>query len=106
MEVVVASVLGLLFGGVGIFFFKKFQDDAQKKSAKIEAERILNRAKSESAKIDKDSKNKAKDFETRARKNVEQEIQKQKSTLKTKEGSWSGGSKRSTISSRSRTTTR
>ncbi len=86
MEVVISSVLGLLFGGVGIFFFKKFQDDAQKKSAKVEAERILNRAKSESAKIDKDSKNKAKDFETRARKNVEQEIQKQKSTLKNKEG--------------------
>lgn len=86
MEVVISSVLGLLFGGVGIFFFKKFQDDAQKKSAKVEAERIINRAKSESAKIDKDSKNKAKDFETRARKNVEQEIQKQKSTLKNKEG--------------------
>jgi ribonuclease Y len=85
MEVVISSVLGLLFGGVGIFYFKKFQDDAQKKSAKIEAERIVNRAKSESAKIDKDSKNKAKDFETRARKNVEQEIQKQKSSLKSKE---------------------
>jgi len=41
--------------------------------------------KAEVAKLDKDSKNRAKDFEVRARKNVETDIQKQKSQLKTKE---------------------
>ncbi len=85
MEIVIAAVVGILVGGIGIFLFKKIQDDAKKKSAKVEAERIINRAKSESTKIDKDSKNRAKDFEARARKNVEAEIQKQKSQLKNKE---------------------
>jgi ribonuclease Y len=85
MELVIAAVVGLLLGGAGIFFVKKVQDDAKKKSARAEAERILNRAKSEAAKVDKDSKNRAKDFESRARKNVEVDIQKQKSQLKNKE---------------------
>jgi ribonucrease Y len=85
MEVVIAVAAGLLIGGIGVFIFKKLQDEAQKKSARAEAERIINRSKSEAAKIDRDSKNRAKDFETRARKNVEVEIQKQKSQLKNKE---------------------
>lgn len=85
MEVVISIFAGLFLGGVGVFFAKKIQDESQKKSAKAEAERIINRAKSEAAKIDKDSKARAKDFEGRARKNVETEIQKQKSQLKNKE---------------------
>jgi ribonuclease Y len=85
MEVIVAVVVGLLLGGVAVFIVKKVQDEAKKKSARAEAERIINRAKSEAAKIDKDAKNRAKDFETRARKNAEVEIQKQKSKLKNQE---------------------
>lgn len=85
MELVIACFTGLLLGGVGVFFFKRIQDENQKKSARIEAEKIINRAKSESARIDRDSKAKAKDFETRARKNAETEIQKQKSKLKNTE---------------------
>lgn len=85
MEVLLTLIGGLLVGAVGMFYVKKIQDDAQKKSAKIEAEKILSKAKNESAKIDKDAKAKAKDFEARARKNVEQDIQKQKSKLKNQE---------------------
>lgn len=85
MEIVLASVLGLVIGGVAVFLVKRAQDEAQKKSARAEAERIINRAKSEAQKIDRDSKNKAKDFESRARKNVEADIQKQKSQMKSKE---------------------
>lgn len=85
MEVIISVVVGLILGGVIVFIVKKVQDEAKKKSARAEAERIINRAKSESAKIDKDSKNRAKDFETRARKNAEVEIQKQKSKLKNQE---------------------
>lgn len=85
MEIVITAIVGLLFGGFGVFTFKKIQDEQKKKSARAEAERIINRAKSEAAKIDKDSKNKAKDFEVRARKNVEGDIQKQKSKLKNQE---------------------
>lgn len=86
MEIILAAVIGLLIGGAAVFLIKRAQDEAQKKSAKAEADRIINRAKSEAQKIDRDSKAKAKDFEARARKNVETDIQKQKSQMKQKEG--------------------
>lgn len=86
MELVLVGLFAFLFGGIAIFVFKKIQDEATKKSAKSEAEKIVNRAKSEAAKLDKEAKNKAKDFEARARKNVEADIQKQKNQLKSKEG--------------------
>lgn len=85
MEIVITALIGLLLGGAGVFVFKRVQDENKKKSARIEAERIINRAKSEAAKLKKDSETKAKDFEARARKNVETDIHKQKSTLKNKE---------------------
>lgn len=85
MEVAIAAVLGLLIGAIGVFFFKKIQDESTKKSAKNEAEKIVARAKSEAARVKKDSESKAKDFEVRARKNVEQDIQKQKNQAKQKE---------------------
>jgi ribonuclease Y len=86
MEVIIAIFCGLGLGGMAVFFIKRYQDETKKRSAGIEAERIVNKAKSEATKIEKDSKNKAKDFESRARKNVEQEIQKQKMKLKHQEG--------------------
>lgn len=85
MELVIAAIVGLLIGGVVVFIVKRLQDENKKKSARIEAEKIINKAKAESAKIKKDSETKAKDFEVRARKNVEADIHKQKSTLKNKE---------------------
>lgn len=85
MEVVIASILGLVIGGVLVFVIKRIQDESQKKSARVEADRIVNKAKSESAKIKKDSETKAKDFEARARKNVEADIHKQKAQMKNKE---------------------
>ncbi|GIL16268.1 MAG: ribonuclease Y [Oligoflexia bacterium] len=86
MEIVIAAIVGLALGGVGVFVVKRIQDESKKKSARVEAEKIINKAKSEAARIDKESKNRAKDFEARARKNIEADIQKQKSTLKNKEG--------------------
>ncbi len=85
MELVIAVILGLIVGGVLVFVIKKIQDESKKKTAKIEAEKIINKARSEAAKLKKDSENRAKDFEARARKNVETDIHKQKSTLKNKE---------------------
>lgn len=85
MELVIAAIVGLFVGGVIVFVVKRMQDENSKKSARIEAERIINRAKSEAAKVKKDSETKAKDFEARARKNVEADIHKQKSTVKNKE---------------------
>ncbi|MBS1970857.1 MAG: ribonuclease Y [Bdellovibrionales bacterium] len=85
MEVVIASILGLVIGGVLVFVIKRIQDESQKKSARAEADRIINKAKSEAAKVKKDSETKAKDFEARARKNVEADIHKQKAQMKNKE---------------------
>lgn len=85
MELVIAVLVGLLIGGVATYLVKKMQDEAQKKSARVEAEKILNRARSEATKIKKDSETKSKDFEARARKNVEADLHKQKAQLKNKE---------------------
>ena len=85
MEIVIAAVISLIVGGGLVYIIKKVQDESQKKSAKTEAERIVSKAKSEAAKVKKDSETKAKDFEVRARKNVEADINKQKSQLKNKE---------------------
>ncbi len=86
MEFLIAAVVGVTVGGLAVFIFKRLQDQAQKRSAKQEADRIVNRAKSEAAKIERDSKARSKDFETRARRNVEQEIQKTKNQIKSREG--------------------
>lgn len=85
MAIAIAAILGLFLGGIIVFVIKRLQDQNKKKSASVEAERIINRAKSEAAKLKKESENRAKDFESRARKNVETDIHKQKSTLKNKE---------------------
>lgn len=85
MELVITAIVGLLIGAFVMFAVKRLQEQNTKKTAKSEADRILNKAKSESAKIKKDSEVKAKDFETKARRNVETEINKQKAQLKNKE---------------------
>jgi ribonuclease Y len=85
MELVIAAFVGLLLGAVGFFVVKKIQDQNNKKTAKADAERILQKAKAEAAKLKRDSENSAKDFENRARRNAEQDIQKQKNQLKQKE---------------------
>lgn len=86
MELVIVGLIAFVLGATLVFLIRKMQDESSRKSAKSEADRIVQRAKSEAAKIDKDAKNKAKDFESRARKNVETDIQKQKNQLKSKEG--------------------
>jgi conserved hypothetical protein YmdA/YtgF len=85
MELVITALIGLLVGGIAVFLVKRVQDENSKKSARVEAERIINKANSEANKVKRDSEAKAKDFEARARKNVETDIHKQKSTLKNKE---------------------
>lgn len=85
MELVIAAVLGLVVGAFAVFAAIRLHENSTKKTAKGEAEKIINKAKSEASKIKKDSETKAKDFETKARKNVETEINKQKAQLKNKE---------------------
>ena len=76
---------GSALGAGGFFAVKKIAENKRKKSAKMEADRIINKAKSEAKKIERDSKNRAKDFETRARKNAEKDIQEQKNKLEKRE---------------------
>lgn len=87
MEFSVLSLLvGLVLGAALFFAYKKMVESSKKKSAKIEADKIINRAKSESNKIMKNAERKGKDFEVRAKKNAESEIRKQKDELKRQEG--------------------
>ncbi len=86
LVVVVGSLLvGLALGLVSFYLYRQMLDGKKKNSAQKEADRIVNKAKSQASKIDRDSKSKAKDFESRARRNAENEIRKQKQSLQSQE---------------------
>ncbi len=82
-----AALVGLALGAIGMMLYKKAIDEKTKKGAESEAERILGKARSEASRVDRDSKQRAKDFEARARKNAENDIQKQKQKLTQEEKS-------------------
>lgn len=82
---VVSLVVGLVIGAGLFFAYVKMVENNKKKNAQVEADKIINRAKSESQKIKKNSEKKAKDFEIRARKNAEGEVRKQKDELRKQE---------------------
>jgi ribonuclease Y len=84
----VFAVVGILVGAAGLTAFNNMKRKKQVRFAKSEAEQILQKAQQEAARLDRDSKNRAKDFETKARKNVEQDIQRQKTTLAQQEKTW------------------
>ncbi len=75
---ILLAIIGLFVGAFGAIYFKRMRDEKTKKGADDEAERILGKARGEASRIDRDSKQRSKDFETRARKTAESEIQKQK----------------------------
>jgi ribonuclease Y len=79
------ALVGLIGGGASVVAYRRLQDERKLKNASVEAEKILHRAKSEASRIDRDSRQKAKDFEIRARKNAESDIQKQKQKLAAQE---------------------
>jgi ribonuclease Y len=81
-----AIALGLagLFGGAfGLYMILKLTGQKTLLSAEKEAEKIIQRAKGQVTKIEKDTAQRAKDFETRARKNVEVELRKEKQKIQT-----------------------
>jgi len=85
MELVIAAIVGLVFGTFAMFAFKRIQEQNTKRTAQSEAQKIIQKAHSESVKIKKDSELKSKDFELKARRAAETEVNKQKATLKNKE---------------------
>lgn len=85
---IVALVVGLAAGAGGLFAYNKALRNKKIKSAKAEADQILAKAQSEAQRIDRESKNRARDFETKARKNVEQDLARQKQSVQNQERSF------------------
>ena len=82
---VLSLVIGMAIGAALFFAYKKMLETAQKKTAQVEADKIVHRAKSESQKIMKNAERKGKDFEVRAKKNAEKDIRRQKEELSKQE---------------------
>lgn len=74
-------VVGLILGVALIVIYNKMLGDKRLAEAQKEVERIVNKGKSQAAKIERDSKKKSQDFEARARRNAEKEIRQQKQQL-------------------------
>ena len=81
ITLLLSFALGIIAGLLILFVYRKLLDDKKKNTAQKEIDRIINRSKSKALKIERDSKKKVADFETRTRRNVEQEIQRQKQQL-------------------------
>lgn len=97
MDLVLTLAAVLLGAGLGVgamVIYRKTQDEKKVKHAEREAEKLVGKARAEVAKLDKEAKQRAKDFEIRARKNVEAEIQKQKQRLQGQEQSYRDKEKR------------
>lgn len=82
---VVALLGGISVGAFGLYSILKLTGQKQMLSAEKEADKIIQRAKGQVAKIERDATQRAKDFEVRARKNVEVEIRKEKQRIATTE---------------------
>lgn len=78
---VISLVIGLILGAGLLYAYKMMIDNQKKKTAQVEAEKILSRAKGESQKIMQSAERKGKDFEIRAKKNAEKDIRRQKEEL-------------------------
>jgi ribonucrease Y len=85
---VVALIVGSAAGAGGLFFYNKFLRNKKIRTAKAEADQLLANAKAEAARIDRESKNRARDFETKARKTVEQDLTRQKQSVQNQERSF------------------
>src|SRR5690606_17318147 len=72
---------GISVGAVGLYAILKATGQKTLLNAEKEAEKIIQRAKGQVAKIERDATQRAKDFEARARKNVEVEIRKEKQKI-------------------------
>jgi ribonuclease Y len=83
--VLISLVGGLIVGAFGLYAVLKLTGQKAMLSAEKEAEKIIQRAKGQVAKIEKDAAQRAKDFEARARKNVEVDLKKERQKIQTVE---------------------
>jgi len=82
--VIVSLVVGALIGLV----VKAMLDKKVKRTAEREAQRMIQKAKSRSSKIESESKERAKSYEAKAKKRAEEEIKKEKNKVKDLEKSY------------------
>lgn len=81
----ISLLAGLSIGGVGLYAILKLTGQKALLSAEKEAEKVIQRAKGQVAKIERDATQRAKDFEVRARKNVEADIRKERQKIQNTE---------------------
>lgn len=81
MTALVSLLGGISVGAFGLYGILKLTGQKAMLSAEKEADKIIQRAKGQVAKIEKDAQQRAKDFEGRARKNVEADIRKEKQRI-------------------------
>ena len=81
MSAIVSLLAGISVGAFGLYAILKLTGQKTLLSAEKEADKIIQRAKGQVAKIEKDATQRAKDFEARARKNVEVELKKEKQKI-------------------------
>jgi len=81
VSLILSLIGGAAFGALAYFLYRKIMDERTKTSATLEADKIVNRAKSQAVKIEKEATARSKDFETRARRNVENDIRKEKQRI-------------------------
>lgn len=81
LSLLVSLLAGLSIGAITLYGLLKLTGQKTLLTAEKEAEKIIQRAKGQVAKIEKDSQQRAKDFEIRARKNVEVDIRKEKQKI-------------------------
>ena len=78
---VLSLIAGIAVGAFGLFALLKLTGQKALLSAEKEADKIIQRAKGQVSKIERDAAQRAKDFEARARKNVEADIRKEKQRI-------------------------
>lgn len=82
---IVLALVGICVGALIMFVYKKTVDERTKKSAELEAEKLVSKARADAQRIDREAKQRAKDFEARAKKNAENDVQKTRQKLQQEE---------------------
>ena len=81
LNIFISLAGGIVAGAMILYIVLKLTGQKAMLSAEKEAEKIIQRARGQVAKIERDSGQRAKDFENRSRKNVEAEIRKEKQKI-------------------------
>ena len=85
VETLVVFISGLFVGSILFLLYSRLTARRREQSLKKEVDMILNRAKSQAAKIERTSAQKAKDWEDKEMKRVKREIRESKEKLKNQE---------------------